>query len=107
MKRERIVVGLSGGVDSSVAALLLQREGRAIAGLYMQNWDDEGIGECHAEDDRRDALGVCARLGIPFHVEAASVPPDASWNADAHPVTPIDTAGIAALAARASRFIVF
>ena len=58
---------MSGGVDSSVAALLLQREGRAIAGLYMQNWDDEGIGECHAEDDRRDALGVCARLGIPFH----------------------------------------
>jgi tRNA-specific 2-thiouridylase len=62
-----VIVGVSGGVDSSVAALLLQREHRSIAGLYMQNWDDEGIGECHAEDDRRDALGVCARLGIPFH----------------------------------------
>ena len=67
MSAPEVIVGVSGGVDSSVAALLLQREGRAIAGLYMQNWDDEGIGECHAEDDRRDALGVCARLGIPFH----------------------------------------
>ncbi|MGH8029418.1 MAG: tRNA 2-thiouridine(34) synthase MnmA [Arenimonas sp.] len=62
-----IIVGVSGGVDSSVAALLLQREGHAIAGLYMQNWDEDGFGECRAEDDRRDALGVCGRLGIPFH----------------------------------------
>jgi tRNA-specific 2-thiouridylase len=67
MTAPEVIVGVSGGVDSSVAALLLQREGRSIAGLYMQNWDDEGIGECHAEDDRRDALGVCGRLGIPFH----------------------------------------
>jgi tRNA-specific 2-thiouridylase len=62
-----VMVGVSGGVDSSVAALLLQRQGESIAGLYMQNWDDDGSGDCRAEDDRRDALGVCGRLGIPFH----------------------------------------
>jgi tRNA-specific 2-thiouridylase len=63
-----IIVGVSGGVDSSVAALLLQREGHALAGLFMQNWDDDDTSDCRAEDDRRDALGVCGRLGIPFHV---------------------------------------
>jgi tRNA-specific 2-thiouridylase len=62
------IVGMSGGVDSSVAALLLQREGRRIAGLFMQNWEeDERFGECHADEDRKDALAVCARLGMPFH----------------------------------------
>ena len=63
-----IVVGMSGGVDSSVAALLLQRAGHDIAGLFMQNWEeDERFGECHAERDRADAVRVCARLGIAFH----------------------------------------
>ena len=62
------MVGVSGGVDSSMAALLLQASGARIAGLFMQNWDDDGSGNCRAEDDRRDALGVCGRLGIPFHV---------------------------------------
>ena len=67
MSRARTIVGLSGGVDSSVAALLLQRAGEPIAGLFMQNWADDGSGECRAEDDRRDAVAVCGRLGIPFH----------------------------------------
>jgi tRNA-specific 2-thiouridylase len=78
MSAPDVVVGMSGGVDSSVAALLLQRAGHRVAGLFMQNWDDEPAAEaatapgnaargCRAEDDRRDALGVCARLGIPFH----------------------------------------
>ena len=62
-----VVVGMSGGVDSSVAAWLLHASGEAIAGLFMQNWDEEGDSGCRAEDDRRDALAVCARLGIPFH----------------------------------------
>jgi tRNA-specific 2-thiouridylase len=62
-----IVIGMSGGVDSSVAALLLRDSGESIAGLFMQNWDEEGDSGCRAEDDRRDALAVCARLGIPFH----------------------------------------
>lgn len=60
------IVGMSGGVDSSVAAWLLQQQGHRIAGLFMQNWDDDGSGECRAEDDRRDAVAICGRLGIPF-----------------------------------------
>jgi tRNA-specific 2-thiouridylase len=63
----RTIVGVSGGVDSSVAALLLKSAGEPIAGLFMQNWDEEDDSGCRAEDDRRDALAVCARLGIPFH----------------------------------------
>ena len=62
-----IVVGMSGGVDSSVAALLLQRSGMSIAGLFMDNWADDGSGDCRAQDDRRDAVAVCGRLGIPIH----------------------------------------
>jgi len=67
VSRARTIVGLSGGVDSSVAALLLQRAGEPIAGLFMQNWADDGSGECRAEDDRRDAVAVAGRLGIPIH----------------------------------------
>jgi tRNA-specific 2-thiouridylase len=65
--RPRTIVGMSGGVDSSVAALLLQRAGQDIAGLFMDNWADDGSGLCRAEDDRRDAVAVCGRLGIPIH----------------------------------------
>jgi tRNA-specific 2-thiouridylase len=63
----RTIVGLSGGVDSSVAALLLQRQGEPIAGLFMQNWNDDGSGDCRADDDRRDALLIAGKLGIAFH----------------------------------------
>lgn len=61
------IVGMSGGVDSSVAALLLQRAGESIAGLFMHNWADDGTGECRSADDRRDAVAVCGKLGIPLH----------------------------------------
>jgi tRNA-specific 2-thiouridylase len=62
------MVGMSGGVDSSVAALLLQRAGHELAGMFMQNWeDDEPDLACRADEDRKDALAVCAQLGIPFH----------------------------------------
>ncbi|WP_345776907.1 tRNA 2-thiouridine(34) synthase MnmA [Dokdonella sp.] len=62
------IVGLSGGVDSSVAALLQQRSGAAIAGLFMQNWEeDERHGPCRADADRKDAVAICAKLGIALH----------------------------------------
>lgn len=67
MSTPAIMVGVSGGVDSSVAALRLVRQGEAVAGLFMQNWEEDGTGECRAEDDRRDAVAVCGVLGIPFH----------------------------------------
>ena len=60
------IVGMSGGVDSSVAALLLRDSGEALSGLFMQNWADDGSGECRAEDDRRDAVAVCGALGLPL-----------------------------------------
>ena len=61
-----VMLGVSGGVDSSVSALLLQQQGYAVSGLFMQNWDEEDDGECRAEQDRKDALAVCGKLGIPF-----------------------------------------
>ncbi len=67
MTAPRTIVGMSGGVDSSVAALRLLQAGEPIAGLFMQNWADDGSGECRAEDDRRDAVAVCGKLGIPIH----------------------------------------
>ena len=66
MSGGRIVVGVSGGVDSSVAALLLRDAGFEVAGLFMQNWADDGSGDCRAEDDRRDAVAVCGKLGLPI-----------------------------------------
>jgi len=65
MLTARTIVGLSGGVDSAVAAALLQRSGATVAGLYMQNWDDDG--DCRGAEDRRDALKVAAKLGMPFY----------------------------------------
>ncbi len=61
------IVGMSGGVDSSVAAWQLQQDGQRIAGLFMQNWADDGSGDCRADEDRRDAVSVCGRLGIQIH----------------------------------------
>ena len=67
MSSVETIVGMSGGVDSSVAAWRLQQDGHRIAGLFMQNWADDGSGDCRADDDRRDAVAVCGRLGIPIH----------------------------------------
>ncbi len=62
------IIGVSGGVDSSVAALLLAQSGQPVAGLFMQNWEeDDRFGECRAVEDRKDALAICAKLGLTFH----------------------------------------
>lgn len=61
-----IAVGLSGGVDSSVAALRLKEAGHPLIGLHMQNWEEDTTGPCTIDDDRKDALRVAAHLGIPF-----------------------------------------
>ena len=63
---EKIMVALSGGVDSAVAALSLLRQGYRVEGLHMTNWDDDD-GYCSAAADYQDARGVCAELGIPLH----------------------------------------
>jgi tRNA-specific 2-thiouridylase len=66
---KRVVVGLSGGVDSSVAAYLLQQQGYEVIGLFMKNWHDEGVtisNECPWLEDSNDALLVAEKLGIPF-----------------------------------------
>lgn len=68
MQPGSVIVGMSGGVDSSVAALLLQRAGVPVEGLFMQNWEeDDREGGCRAEEDRRDAIAVCGRLGMRCH----------------------------------------
>ncbi len=63
----RVIVGLSGGVDSAVSAYLLQREGHEVAGLYMVNWTEDEEGYCTAAQDFQDARAVCEELGIPLH----------------------------------------
>ncbi len=70
MSRERILVGMSGGVDSSVAALLLQQQGFEVVGAYMKNWinEDNVIGECPWMQDIVDARAVADQLGIEFRV---------------------------------------
>ena len=62
-----IIVGMSGGVDSSVAALLLKQQGYNVKGLFMQNWQNEADEECTSAIDFEDASEVCDLLDIPLH----------------------------------------
>ena len=75
---KKVVVGISGGVDSSVAALLLKKQGYEVIGLFMRNWDssinNDYLGNpnlensiCPQEEDYNDALKTCEILGIKLH----------------------------------------
>ncbi|MDG1291406.1 MAG: tRNA 2-thiouridine(34) synthase MnmA [Flavobacteriaceae bacterium] len=69
MKKKRVIVGLSGGVDSSVAAHLLSQQDFEVIGLFMKNWHDESVtlsNECPWLEDSNDAMLVAEKLGIPF-----------------------------------------
>jgi tRNA-specific 2-thiouridylase len=68
MAKNRVVVGMSGGVDSAVAALLLKNKGYDVVGLFMKNWEEEGeSGVCSAEEDYADVRRVCSTLSIPYY----------------------------------------
>ncbi|VAW85773.1 tRNA-specific 2-thiouridylase MnmA [hydrothermal vent metagenome] len=64
---QQIIVGMSGGVDSSVTALLLQQQGLSVSGIFMKNWEDKDPdGTCPATIDANDAMRVCDKIGIPM-----------------------------------------
>ena len=77
--KKKVVIGMSGGVDSSVAAIMLQKQGYEVIGLFMRNWDslmnNDVLGNdslknndiCPQEQDYNDALKVCEKLGIELH----------------------------------------
>ena len=64
---EKIIVGLSGGVDCSVAALLLHEKGYDVECIFMKNWEDDDGEICSSAEDYNDALQVCEILGLPLH----------------------------------------
>lgn len=66
--RPRVVVGMSGGVDSSVTALILKEQGYDVVGIFMKNWDDtDEFGRCTADEDAKDVRKVCRQIGIPYY----------------------------------------
>ena len=67
MKRLKIAIGLSGGVDSAVSAYLLKQQGYEVVGVHMKCWDSSEY-ECNADQDRADAVNVAAQLGIKMEV---------------------------------------
>lgn len=74
MKKQRVIVGMSGGVDSSVAALLLKEQGYEVIGLFMKNWEDDDADEyCSSRQDFLDAVSVADIIDIPLEVINFSV----------------------------------
>ena len=66
--KTRVVVGMSGGVDSSVTALLLKEQGYEVIGIFMKNWDDtDEFGVCTATEDYKDVAAVADQVGIPYY----------------------------------------
>ena len=67
-KRLKVLVAMSGGVDSSVAALMMKEKGYEVIGVFMKNWSDtkNDLGECTWKDDRKEAMRVCSLLKIPL-----------------------------------------
>lgn len=64
----RVVVGMSGGVDSSVTAHVLKEQGYDVIGIFMKNWDDtDENGVCTATEDYNDVIEVCNQIGIPYY----------------------------------------
>lgn len=69
VEKQKVFVAMSGGVDSSVAALLLKQQGHEVAGVYMKNWSDPLAADCPWEQDIKDFYAVCAKLKIPARLE--------------------------------------
>ncbi len=65
---KKVVAGMSGGVDSAVAACILKEQGYEVTGVFMNNWDESGgDGPCPAEEDYADVAEVCKKLDIPYY----------------------------------------
>lgn len=68
MEKYKIAVGMSGGVDSSVSAYLLKRQGHDVTGFFMKNWEEaDAQGVCASQRDYEDAVSVCTEIGIPYY----------------------------------------
>ena len=66
--KQKVIIGMSGGVDSSVSAALLQQQGHDVAGMFMKNWEEDDTSEvCTADEDVKDAQSVADRLGLTLH----------------------------------------
>ena len=66
IKGIKVIIGLSGGVDSAVAALLLKKQGAIVEAIHMTNWEDDK-GYCNAAEDLQDARKICKTLNLPLH----------------------------------------
>jgi tRNA-specific 2-thiouridylase len=62
-----VIVGMSGGVDSSVSALLLKNQGYKVIGLFMKNWEESEMGQCKAAKEYEDVMRVCEKIDIPYY----------------------------------------